>query len=174
MAPRKKAVSKRSSAASTPTPIELPTEQPPSSPLTSLSALASLPTTSRIPSSVNNDSTARRAPPSAFTNFRTTLNKQLANVAEKLRQRRAEGAQDGLEEQGAGELVEGVIDAVGRLTEGDEVQEYDKNVRRAAIERGLEEMLFDVVSCCSLLPFIAHKLTRLPSTGAVPRRRVER
>lgn len=176
MAPRKKATSKRASAASTPVPIELPTEQPPSSPLTSLNALGSLPTTSRIPSSLNNGSAAaRRAPPSAFTDFRTALNKELATVTEKLRQRRAVGAQAGLEEQVAGELVEGVIDAVGRSAEGDEVQEYEKNVRRAAIERALEEMLFDVVSCrrlpsftsrVSSLDFICRRCT--PWTSRVP------
>lgn len=67
---------------------------------------------------------------------------------------------DGLDEQVAGELVEGVLNAVGGPAEGDEVHEYEKNVRRATIERALEEMLFDVVSYCSSRSPRARKLTR--------------
>lgn len=85
-------------------------------------------------------------PSSTFATFRSELRQELTTLSEKLRQRRAEGA-EGLDEETAGQLVDEVLDAVGKPTEGEEAQEYKKTLRRSALERSLEEMLMDVVSC---------------------------
>lgn len=139
MPPRQKTAA-RKSAASPPPPLELKetAEAPVSSPLTSVAS-------SRIPSSIAAMAT-RSVQLSTFAAFRAALNKELASLAEQLRQRRTAGAGP-LKEEEALQLVEGVKDVVGRPAEGEEVQQYKKDARKLAIERALEEMLFDVVSC---------------------------
>ena len=107
--------------------------------------MTSIPSTSssRIPSSIA--AMATRSVQPSTSAFRAILNKELAAVAEKLRQRRAAGAGP-LSEAEAQELVEGVMDVAGRPKEGEELQQYKQDARKLSIERALEEMLFDVVS----------------------------